>query len=433
MGGGALELAPLRGLRYADSDPGPLLERSAFDLGLALSPPYDLVRADDYARMMREEPHNAARLTAPPDAEPAPAGAGSGRYARAAATLRRWMASGVLVRDAEPALYLYEQTTAGGLRQRGLIGALRLPGGGQDSVQPHEAIAEGPVVDRARLMEAARANLEPILLLYRGSTDGVRGAASRAAEPPADAPPLAATTTGDGTRHRLWALRDPALHAAVAADLADRSALIADGHHRYAAYRMLQQRSGSPGPWDHGLALLVDSETSPPRLGAIHRVVRGASARTAARAAARVAPVEELPSAGAPVPDGRIILDDGHDRFALGPVDAAALAAASPGHSAEWRALPTAALERVLLPLWGAVGPDVELVHDDPAAAVAAACSTPGGATAVLLPPVSVEQVYRVSAHGELTPRKSTSFGPKPRTGLVMRTFDPNTPLTEDR
>jgi hypothetical protein len=31
--------------------------------------------------------------------------------------------------------------------------------------------------------------------------------------------------------------------------------------------------------------------------------------------------------------------------------------------------------------------------------------------------------VYAIAAQGERVPRKSTSFGPKPRTGLVVRTF----------
>jgi uncharacterized protein (DUF1015 family) len=32
--------------------------------------------------------------------------------------------------------------------------------------------------------------------------------------------------------------------------------------------------------------------------------------------------------------------------------------------------------------------------------------------------------VMDIAAHGEQVPRKSTSFGPKPRTGLVLRTVD---------
>jgi uncharacterized protein (DUF1015 family) len=38
--------------------------------------------------------------------------------------------------------------------------------------------------------------------------------------------------------------------------------------------------------------------------------------------------------------------------------------------------------------------------------------------------PVSVGDVLEVAATGERMPRKSTSFGPKPRTGLVLRLLD---------
>jgi uncharacterized protein (DUF1015 family) len=41
----------------------------------------------------------------------------------------------------------------------------------------------------------------------------------------------------------------------------------------------------------------------------------------------------------------------------------------------------------------------------------------------VICSPMSADQVYQVAALGRRVPRKSTSFGPKPRTGLVMRLF----------
>jgi uncharacterized protein (DUF1015 family) len=34
-----------------------------------------------------------------------------------------------------------------------------------------------------------------------------------------------------------------------------------------------------------------------------------------------------------------------------------------------------------------------------------------------------IAAVKEIAALGECVPRKSTSFGPKPRTGLVFRTF----------
>jgi uncharacterized protein (DUF1015 family) len=60
-------------------------------------------------------------------------------------------------------------------------------------------------------------------------------------------------------------------------------------------------------------------------------------------------------------------------------------------------------------------------VHDA-AGALRAAARSQG--TAVLLKPVHVADVLAVAARGERMPRKSTSFGPKPRTGLVLRLLD---------
>ena len=48
--------------------------------------------------------------------------------------------------------------------------------------------------------------------------------------------------------------------------------------------------------------------------------------------------------------------------------------------------------------------------------------STPSTVLAICSP-MTAGQVYKVAALGQRVPRKSTSFGPKPRTGLVLRLF----------
>jgi uncharacterized protein (DUF1015 family) len=63
----------------------------------------------------------------------------------------------------------------------------------------------------------------------------------------------------------------------------------------------------------------------------------------------------------------------------------------------------------------------VLIVHHDPLEAVRQARDASG--TAILLKPLPADDVLAVAAQGEKVPRKSTSFGPKPRTGLVLRTF----------
>jgi uncharacterized protein (DUF1015 family) len=45
------------------------------------------------------------------------------------------------------------------------------------------------------------------------------------------------------------------------------------------------------------------------------------------------------------------------------------------------------------------------------------------GGVAVLLNPTPFDTVLAVAAAGERMPQKSTLFAPKPRTGLVLRTY----------
>jgi uncharacterized protein (DUF1015 family) len=303
-------------------------------------------------------------------------------------------------------------------------------------------------------MEATQANLEPIFLIYDGAD---ANAQAHGAEPPGSAttrlaneaattrPPLVSAETGDGTRHRLWALTDPAEHAAIAADLAPRHALIADGNHRYAAYLEMQSRQRGRGagasPWDYGLALLVDSAAYPPVIRPIHRVIPQLDPAEAVLRARHAFTVQVLPGGTDDLPAALDALAAAGQRQAaflvagsgqihlLTNADPAQLAAAMPAaRSARWRALPAAVLQELLLAHVWRIGDDeraVRAVHDDAARAIREADEAPGG-TAVICNPVSPADVFAIARHGERLPRKSTSFAPKPRTGFVLRTLSDN-------
>jgi uncharacterized protein (DUF1015 family) len=426
------------------------------------SPPYDVIEHDAEDHLLASDPHNVVRLILPRhDARNQ-----RDAYGDAARTMRAWLDEGILVPDPLPALYVYEQSLPEGLvRQRGLIGALGLAPLGAGPVLPHEDVVTGPVEGRRQLMEATCANLEPIFLLYDGNGgSGLASLRAAAAAPgnghgsgpaapapsyatqladrvAATRPPLLSVDTDDGMRHRLWAVTGPAEHAAVAADLATRQALIADGHHRYAAYLQLQARKrangAGPGPWDCGLALLVDSDAFPPTIGAIHRVIAGLSAADAAARAKAAFTVHGLPaldhrspSAAAAAlrhvagPGLAFLITGAGESYLLTDPDPAAVASAMPGRSERWRQLSAAVLQELLLgPLWG-IADDSERVqiHHDAGEALRATAAR-GSGTAVICPPLSAADVREVAAHGERVPRKSTSFAPKPRTGLVMRSF----------
>jgi uncharacterized protein (DUF1015 family) len=445
-------------------------------------------------RLRAASPYNVVRLILPADAPgstgpggaTAPAGrvpgdsssgdpssgdlAAEARAAGAAAArlLDDWLAEGALAVDDVPALYVYEQRGDGWV-QRGLIGLVAV---GTDAVHPHEGVMPGPVAGRRELMKATRSNLEPILLVYNGGAEtgagghggtagpglaagpggpgtdagtawasGASGLTDRTAD---SGEPVACAVTADGVAHRLWAVTDPAVQQAIAADLATRTALIADGHHRYAAYRELRaemRRAGQgDGPWDYGLAFLVDVDAYPLDLGPIHRVLPRLGLAEAARLAAAAFTVTELPGDPESAPSleaalgalakagasGHAFLLAGREGFRLltapdrRQLDAAMPADASP----RWRALDASVMRELLLArLWSIRDNERDvLVSHDAADAVRLAVSS--GGVAVLCNPMPIGAVMELAAHGEKVPRKSTSFGPKPRTGLVLRTFD---------
>ncbi|MFF3486954.1 DUF1015 domain-containing protein [Streptomyces sp. NPDC002701] len=413
-----LDLTPFRGLRYDPDRVG--------SLSAVTSPPYDVVvRPDGLLHLESADPHNIVRLILPQAATPGL------RNEQAADTLQRWVSEGVLRADAEPGLYVYEQRDDDGMCQRGVIGALRLSEPSEGVVLPHEDVMPHVVADRAALMRATSANLEPLLLTYRG--DGSASGATAVVERTAERPPLFSTTTEDGFSHRLWAVTEPADLAEVHADLAGRQALIADGHHRWATYLRVRGEHPSPSPWDYGLVLLVDTARHPLRVRAIHRLLHRlpvADALAALGDSFRIRHIDgPLPKAlsalSAAAAEGNAFLLAGDGTFHLVDRPSPALLARTvPADRPEaWRTLDATVLHATLLDhVWRIpdVPEHIAYIHDT--AATVAKAERDGG-TAVLMHPVREEVVRDLAGQGVTMPRKSTSFGPKPASGLVLRSL----------
>lgn len=402
--------------------------------------PYDVVDPGRRLDLETGDPYNVVRLILP---RPDPEDAGDRpdrdtRYRHAARLLRAWRREGVLVPDPEPALYVYEQRAADdgpdrGRLQRGLIGALAVSGREGGVVLPHEDVMPKPVADRVGLMRTTRANLEPLLLTYRGN-GGAAGVVERAVQ----GEPLLTTTTTDGTHHRLWAVTSPTEIAEVSRDLATCRALIADGHHRWEMYLRLQRehRHLPRSPWDRGMVLLVDTARYPLRVRAIHRVLYRLPV---AQALERLREHWQVKEAQGPLPaalealgelkrhggNGFVLTGGDGTYWLIGEPDEKLLEATVPaGRPEEWRRLDATVLHATLLDhLWRIPdGPDdIGYLHTAAGAEREAART---GGTAVLLHPVRESVVRRLAEQGVTMPRKSTSFGPKPATGLVLRSLE---------
>jgi uncharacterized protein (DUF1015 family) len=362
-----------------------------------LVPPY-------VAKPLTLVPFRAVMLAPGRVGDPASARALARPYRDVAARLTQWIDQGRASADSAPALYLHEYT-AGGLTIRGLVGALgmsqRAETMSERAVWPHEAIhpeQAGELADRMLQMEL---NPAPILLVHHGGQE-LRDLIAGVSRTTPDWRYLDRT----GQRQRIWAIRDVGILDQVSGHLAQTRCLLADGHHRYAAYLRLQEEH--PGTaWDTGLAMIVDQLDTPLFLGAIHRTLSGttlAAVAEACRAAGASVTVLDRHHALSALDSTHLVLTDGETWQAVSPGELDREAAVS------W--LHDRVLDQLLSPT-----DRVEYHHNVDDALSAVSASSP----AVLLPSPDFEQVRALVESGGLLPEKATSFQPKPSLGVIMR------------
>jgi uncharacterized protein (DUF1015 family) len=388
------------------------------------APPYDVIDEEDRGALEAADPHNAVRLILPRAAN------GDDPYRTARDTFDEWRASGVLDVDDSPRFYgCRMQYRYDGVDRHtvGVIGALGIgdpstAGAGEPEehgVLPHERTMHKAKSDRLALLRATRANLDPIWGL--SLADGL----SRLV--PAE-PIVATAVDAAGTRYELVPIDDPSTIDAIRAAVRGAPLVLADGHHRYETARNYRAEEPDAPGVDAIMALVVELCDDELCVRPIHRLVSGLGS-----AALRelLAPSCETRDAGPNTPEGvEQLVDDMEREHALGIVDRDGLALAIPrpevlaaavrDEPGPVRDLDATRFEAILLPALG----DAEVSYRDDAATVAALVGKGSADAAVLLRPVTVEEIRAVAFAGERMPQKTTFFYPKPRTGMVFRSLD---------
>lgn len=356
------------------------------------------------ARPIELRPFRAMMLAPGRVGDPASARALARPYRDVAARLAQWVERGLAISDSDEAIYLHEYTS-GGLTVRGLVGVLdvsaRASSLSERAVWPHEAIHREQAGELADRMVQMGINPAPILLVHHGR-DELRQLLDRVAA----GRPEWRYLDRSGQRQRIWAIRGRDDLDRVSELLATTRCLLADGHHRYAAYLRLQEEH--PGAaWDGGLAMLIDQLDTPLFLGAIHRTLPGSTLESlvaATRGAgADVVESDQQTALGA-LDRTHLVLTDGDRWWTAGPVDLSSTPAVSWFHT-------------TVVPRLDPVPQRVEHHHTVDDALAAARTTSP----AVLLPSPDFEQVRSIVEAGGLLPEKATSFQPKPSLGVIMR------------
>ncbi len=195
------------------------------------APPYDVLSSEEARVRAAGKPWSFLHISKPEIDLPAGTDPYAPEvYAKAAESLRKMLAEGVLARDPAPCYYVY-RLVMGGHSQTGLVAAASVADYDTNRIRKHEFTRPDKEDDRVRQIDALNAQTGPVLLAYPSApqVDAILQRIS-GREPDAD------VVTDDGIRHTLWAIRDGAIQQQVSAVFdAMRALYIADGHHRSAA------------------------------------------------------------------------------------------------------------------------------------------------------------------------------------------------------
>lgn len=436
------DLRAFRGIRYDLAHVGSLRD--------VVAPPYDVIDAQQQDELYKRHPCNCVRLIL--NREEPGDNDSDNRYTRAARFFRTWLQQGVLMRESDPALYVYfQEFDYGGQRfvRRGVMGRVRLEPFGEGTIYPHEETYPGPKQDRLKLMQACRANLSQIFGLVPDAEQAAGDWLERAV---AGATPLEATDDL-GVVHRMWPVTDVGLLQEAAAIYAGQPTFIADGHHRYETaclYRdLLAKEQGGLDP-EHpaNFVLMMLVGMSDPGMIVLptHRLFRGTPHWSAAEFQEKIGAAFDTEVAGSGVEKGTQIWQTiesvgSQDQMAfyLAKDDSWVLARLNDAgrrmmdevcadHTERWRTLGVAILHHLVVgKLLGVERlPRPEYVHDVPE--VIEMLQRPGAADEFpltsLVMPATIDDIRVLSCEGERMPQKSTYFYPKLLSGLVFNPLE---------
>jgi uncharacterized protein (DUF1015 family) len=420
------KLKPFKGMRFTPA---------AGVIGDLVCPPYDIISEKERAAYIEKNPHNIIRLELP--------AGGEERYKTAGELLREWMETGLLKKDEQAAIYIYEmEFTANGKRNklRGFISLAELREFADGVVLPHEETLSKAKTDRFNLMSETMCNFSEIYSLYFDKDGAVQEIINGLGNTPD-----VSVTDPDGTVHSLTAVTDEPLLDRLTALFADKKLYIADGHHRYETALNFHKKLAAEGKATENsgyIAMyLVNIENDGLVIFPTHRIVKGLENFSAADVVEKSKAYFDIMETSRQEDMVSALHNDYFDgkcTFALyagaGKCyifrlrDKTAVSELLPGMSAAYCGLDVSVLHTLLLEK--ILGIDKEnmanqknLTYTRNVNEALEAVDIYDADCAFILNPTKVTEISAVAAANEKMPQKSTYFYPKLITGLVMNNF----------
>jgi uncharacterized protein (DUF1015 family) len=206
------------------------------NLETVIAPPYDVISDKEQDDYYQRDPYNVVRLILGKmkigDSD------WDNRYTRSADLFKRWEAEDILVRVPAPSLYLVSITYASPetreTRTRwGFIALVRIEEPDSPVILAHEKTFTFHREDRLKLMRACNAQMSPVFGLYQDEGNEIVSAFGDTK----DVSPMVSFQDENGYRYGMWQVTSESSLSDIALRLAQKTIIIADGHHRYETAR----------------------------------------------------------------------------------------------------------------------------------------------------------------------------------------------------
>jgi uncharacterized protein (DUF1015 family) len=390
------------------------------------SVPYDVINTAEARQLAAGNPYSFLHVCRPEIDLPEGIDEHEDRvYAMGAANLKRFIAEGIIAREAEDSLYVYQQRM-GEHVQAGLVALCSVREYEENRIKKHEFTRRDKEDDRTRHVSEQNANAEPVFLTYRAQTevDAIVDSV-RASEPLYD------ITTPDGIAHTIWKIAAPATIAKLSELFRGVGALyIADGHHRTAsavrygqACRARNQHPTGNEPYEFFMAVVFPHNQL--KIFDYNRVVKDLNGLTAEQFLAKIGEKFEVSATSSRQPSQAASFG----MYLQGKwYTLKARAGSYPAEDPIKRLDVSILQDNLLSPVLGIhdqrTDKRIDFVGGIRGMDELERRVKEGFAVAFSLYPTSLDQLIDVADAGEIMPPKSTWFEPKLRSGLLVRLYE---------
>lgn len=431
------KIAPFKGVLYN--------KERIRNIGLVVTPPYDVITPEDQNRFYKKHKNNIIRLEL--GMQFSEDNQSNNCYTRAARFFDEWLNKGILVRENLPSIYLYELSYAVNGEKRELTGFISLVSLDNGGLLPHENTHKGPRDDRLNLLRSCGASFSQIFGLYPDAENSIiKKMTSSAGED------KAAIDIKDesGIQHRMWQISDPVIINHIKTAMNNKPLYIADGHHRYETalnYRneMITKlkKTTKKEAFNYIMVFLANIEHPNLMLLPTHRLINFKKPINFTSLEKNFK-VEEFKISGDEASSREKLLaemkkkgEKGHAFGMLYPKsksyylltlknEAALDAYSDKTHSSAWNRLDVSILHRLIIEDVFKIKNNSEgkIVYEQDDNIAAKRALNGEFNICFFLNPTRIKEVIEIAKAKDKMPQKSTYFFPKPLTGLVMNKIE---------